>query len=367
MTDGFYRAFEDRYRGSRELIKERLRAYLPFTQPFFTLTNTPNSLDLGCGRGEWLELLSEEGFQATGVDLNDRMLEACFALGLNARKGDALDALREMPSASVSIVSAFHVVEHIGFKELLALVKEATRVLIPGGLLILETPNPENLLVGSCNFYLDPSHKQPIPPALLGFVAEYSGFSRVKMLRLQESSILRDPAAEVRLFDVLSGVSPDYAIVAQTSCDEDVSRLFDGAFSADFGLSLSVLTDRYEAQSARSENALAEKINQSNEKISQLIEQIRLIDQGENALTVQISQSNEKITQLIEQIHLIDQGENSLAAQINQSNGRISQLLEQIQLIEAETQRLGHQLQAVYTSTSWRLTKPLRWLRGRFK
>ena len=77
MSSDFYRAFEDRYRGSRDLIKSRLRVYLPFVEPLKALYSDCIAVDLGCGRGEWLELLKEKGIGAHGVDLDDGMLSAC--------------------------------------------------------------------------------------------------------------------------------------------------------------------------------------------------------------------------------------------------------------------------------------------------
>ena len=87
-------------------------------------------------------------------------------------------------------------------------------MLMPGGLLILETPNPENLVVGTSHFYLDPTHQRPIPPELLSFLPEYYGFAKLKTLRLQERRELSGGKAPT-LFDVLDGVSPDCAVVAQ--------------------------------------------------------------------------------------------------------------------------------------------------------
>ena len=217
MSDGFYRAFEERYRGSRELIKGRLVAYRPFVEPLLEVYPSATALDLGCGRGEWLELLVESGFKPIGVDLDKGMLEACLERGLPVEQGDALAYLSALPDESQAVVSAFHVVEHITFDQLGTLVAETLRVLMPGGLLIMETPNPENIVVATRNFYLDPTHQRPIPPMLLAFVAEYAGFARVKTLRLQESKELVNKG-DVSLQDVFAGVSPDYAVVAQKHC-----------------------------------------------------------------------------------------------------------------------------------------------------
>ena len=245
MTANFYRAFEDRYRGSRELIKERLQAYLPFIQPLYELYPAAPAVDLGCGRGEWLEILVEAGFSPIGVDLDEGMLDACHDLSLPVYKGEAIEYLVSLADNSQAVVSALHVVEHINFENLKFLVSEALRVLKPGGLLILETPNPENIVVATCNFYLDPTHQRPIPPALLSFVPEYYGFKRVKTIRLQESRELaqRDTLS---LQDVFQGASPDYAVVAQKIADPAVMMATAAAFDREYGLTIETLSSRYD-------------------------------------------------------------------------------------------------------------------------
>ena len=95
MSDHFYRAFEDKHRGSRELIKERLKAYLPFILPLLQAYPQGQAIDLGCGRGEWLELLTEVGLRPIGIDLDDGMLSACRHLGLAAKQGDAIAHLKD--------------------------------------------------------------------------------------------------------------------------------------------------------------------------------------------------------------------------------------------------------------------------------
>jgi SAM-dependent methyltransferase len=203
----FYRAFEDVYRGTREEIKERLRVYLPFALHCQELYDECKILDLGCGRGEWLELMSENGFKAFGVDLDDGMLDACREKALHAEKKDALATLEQMPDESLVIVSGFHIAEHLSFTILQGVVEQSLRVLKPGGLLILETPNPENILVGAMSFYLDPTHLRPLPPQLLSFLPVFYGFERTKILRLQDSPKLRG-SEKITILDVLS--SPAY-------------------------------------------------------------------------------------------------------------------------------------------------------------
>ena len=241
---GFYRAFEDRFRGARETIKKRVEVYLPFVLPLLKVHDKQNALDLGCGRGEWLELLQENGFEALGVDLDQGMLQACHERGLPVTQAEAVSYLKTMDDESCSIISGFHIAEHIPFEALGELVAEALRVLRPGGLLILETPNPENLVVGTSGFYMDPTHRQPLPPQLLCFLPEYYGFENTKILRLQEPVDLT-ARKNITLLDVLGGVSPDYAVVAQKKAELEVMRHFKDAFKRDYGVKLDDLTQAY--------------------------------------------------------------------------------------------------------------------------
>lgn len=245
MSGNFYRAFEERYRGSRELIKGRLRVYTPFLAPLAALYPGAPAIDLGCGRGEWLELTVEEGFAASGVDLDEGMLAACRERGLNVQTADALATLRAQADASVALVSAFHLVEHLPFDDVQLLIAESLRILLPGGVLIMETPNPENLVVGTNNFYLDPSHVKPLPPLLLDFLTEHAGFARHVIVRLQETQN-QPEGTRVGLQNVLQDVSGDYAVVAQKQADAAVWAPFDAAFGATYGVSLMDLAARFD-------------------------------------------------------------------------------------------------------------------------
>ena len=246
MSENFYRAFEDLHRGNRQDIMRRLQVYLPFVLPVARSSGAP-CLDLGCGRGEWLQLLTEHGIEAEGVDLDGGMLQAAQGQGLKVRHADATQALNALPENSISVVSAFQLVEHLSFDNLQILVQQAHRVLVPGGLLILETPNPDNLRVASNNFYLDPSHIKPIPSLLLAFVTEHAGFARSKILGLQESPGLRFQK-ELQLEDVLAGASPDYAVVAQKAAAHKQPEGLALLFERDYGISTAELARAYSSQ-----------------------------------------------------------------------------------------------------------------------
>lgn len=187
--DAYYVAFEDACRGTREEIRENLSTYLPYVketiaQLSFKENEPAIVTDLGCGRGEWLELVAEQGWQAKGLDLNKVMVQDCQAKNLEVVEGDVIEYLIQQERNSLSAITAFHIIEHLPFSSLLALYEEAIRTLKPGGMIIFETPNPENVLVGSHTFYHDPTHRNPITPTSAQFLARYTGFCRIDILRL---------------------------------------------------------------------------------------------------------------------------------------------------------------------------------------
>lgn len=180
----YYLAFEDAMRGSAEQVSKK---YLPYTDDLAKVRReiaARGLLDLGCGRGEWLEFTLGLGFDSKGIDLNPTMLEAARKKGLNVTQGDINSALRAQGDQSLAVISGFHVIEHLPFEALFAAVGEAWRALTPGGILILETPNPENILVATHTFYHDHTHRNPLTPSAMTFLLQYWGFRRVQTKRL---------------------------------------------------------------------------------------------------------------------------------------------------------------------------------------
>ncbi len=247
MSDNFYRAFEDRFRGSRQEIIDRLKIYLPFVNPLADIYEDLSAMDLGCGRGEWLEILNDAGVKARGVDLDQGMLDACIERGLDVKLADALITLRSLPDESQVVVSGFHIIEHVSFVEWRDWINEAFRVLKPAGLVIFETPNPENLFVATRSFYLDPTHLNPIPPELLSFAVEFAGFSNVKILRLQEDKELAN-SSKISLTNIVKSASPDYSVIGQKPATMDLTEKFSSAFDIEYGLSLEMLLNKWDYQ-----------------------------------------------------------------------------------------------------------------------
>ena len=378
MSDSFYKAFEEKFRGSRELIKSRLLVYLPFVNPLLEFYKEGKALDLGCGRGEWLELLQESGFDAQGVDLDDGMLAACRELGLKVQTHEAISFLENLPDASQVIVSGFHLVEHIPFPDLQALVQEALRVLKPGGLLILETPNPENIVVGTSNFYLDPTHKRPIPPALLAFIPEYFGCNIIKVLRLQESAELSKNNAP-NLLNVLNGVSPDFAVVAQKDGPEQLLDATKPAFEAEYGLTLEELANRYqqqaEARSATSEAeyqvALAEARTVTTEAEARAALAEARSATSEAEYQVALAETRTVTSEAKARAALAEA--RSATSEAGKQAARFKAELDTIRIELHEVHQDNHhhwqlaearlqQIQKIKSSPSWRVTKPLRWV-----
>ncbi|WP_192499414.1 methyltransferase domain-containing protein [Skermanella pratensis] len=178
--DTAYLEFEDQFRGTRAEIKERQRFYLPFVRQTVD-SHGGGVLDIGCGRGEWLELLKEHDIKACGIDMNRAMVRRSVEAGLSVTEGMAVEHLQTLPDSSLEVVTAFHVIEHLGMRELADFMQEVRRVLRPNGIAIFETPNPENLITGACNFYLDPTHRNPLPPATTKFLMENAGFTSVEI------------------------------------------------------------------------------------------------------------------------------------------------------------------------------------------
>lgn len=177
LLDDYYLAFEDKFRGSREFIISRYQEYLKHIN-----SEIKTALDIGCGRAEWVELLQSKGIDAQGVDLNFAMLNIGKSAGVkNLHHKDAFEFLTTCKDNSFDLVSAFHIIEHVPYEKLIELLLEIKRVAMPNATILLETPNPANLIVSSSEFYKDPTHLNPLPSDVVKFLVEYLGFSDVKV------------------------------------------------------------------------------------------------------------------------------------------------------------------------------------------
>ena len=294
----FYTRFTNHFRGEKEDIKDRLRVYVPLLAPIMARYPEAQVVDLGSGRGEWLELMRENGWSAKGIDTNESMAKACNEDGLFVEVNDALTALEQAPTGTLAAVTGFHIAEHIPFDSLVTLIQEVHRALVPGGVLILETPNPENLTVGLWSFYLDPTHLHPLPPPLLHFVATDSGYAKATILRLNGPTPPEDGAPLRHYLDWVISAYRDYALVAHKQADEASAPWFD------------YLDKLTEAQQGTLET-LAAKIEEQTEQLAQCDHQLKVA--------------------LQERQHYLQQ-----------------------------TEQLQQEINSIYNSRSWQVTKPLR-------
>ena len=210
MLDALYAALEDRFRGTRSDIKKQFKHYLQY------VSDAAPVIDLGCGRGEWLEILNEAGIASRGVDTNQVQVELCRSRGLEVIEGDFIGYLQSLDNESAGAITGFHIIEHLSIENLVRLLNESLRVLRPGGVVIFETPNPENVLVGSNFFYLDPTHHHPLPAELMQFLLQNRGFHPIKILNLHpfESGRVTGYGAVTERFNGYFYGPMDYAVVA---------------------------------------------------------------------------------------------------------------------------------------------------------
>ncbi len=210
--------FADRFRGSRAEIADRVAEYLPL------LAQAEPVLDLGCGRGELLEALRDRGVRGRGVDADPVAVEACRRRGLEVARADVVEALAEVQSSSLGAVSAVHLLEHLPAAAWMRVIAEAARALRPGGVLLVECPNPESIRVGASLFWTDPTHRSPIHPDALVFVAKAVGLEIVEVRRArpfpeEQHLATPDQAPEIRALarrlDALLNGERDVTIVAR--------------------------------------------------------------------------------------------------------------------------------------------------------
>ena len=176
ISDALYAGIEDVFRGSESSITARAAEYLPLLNE---IDPSAPLLDLGCGRGEWISLVSSTGRTAFGVDHNALFVDQCVTNGLDVSRADLIEALRGQEAGSLGVVTLFQVLEHLQFDQVVEILDLSLQALIPGGVLIAEVPNAKNLQVGSGTFWIDPTHNRPWYPELLEFLARHTGFSAV--------------------------------------------------------------------------------------------------------------------------------------------------------------------------------------------
>ncbi|MGO9898032.1 MAG: class I SAM-dependent methyltransferase [Bryobacteraceae bacterium] len=190
-----YARFAERFRGAEEYVKTGQKVYLPY------FAGCRAVLDIGCGRGEFLEHLRDAGVPARGIDLSRESVALCRAKGLEAETADLFAYLGSLSEATLDGIFCSQVVEHLEPARLPEMIRLAASRLEPNGLIAIETPNPECLAIFATHFYLDPTHTRPVPHPLLRFYLEEAGIGRIELLRLS-------PAVES--MPSLASLPPDF-------------------------------------------------------------------------------------------------------------------------------------------------------------
>ena len=173
-----YARFAERFRGSEELIRAGQRFYLEY------FAGRREVLDVGCGRGEFLDLMREAGVPAKGIDLSEECVAACRQKGLAAEIADLFAYLGALPENELDGIFCSQVVEHLPPELLPEMVKLCASRMARGGVLVIETPNPECLAIFATHFYLDPTHVRPVPHPLLAFYFQENGIGVAEVRKL---------------------------------------------------------------------------------------------------------------------------------------------------------------------------------------
>ena len=213
--DQLYFNFENRFRGDRNDVINSFKVYdgsIAYCQSKF---NNLNALDIGCGRGEWIEKLSSSGFNCVGIEINESMVKHCMEYGFNILQGDALDILKSLPENKYSLISIFHVIEHLEKGYIDKIFAECKRLISPGGLFLIETPSIDNIIVSSKTFYLDSSHINKINPDNLLYSLQNSGFNFAKYYYINSGPLFN--AHPQNLTRVLNGIAQDLCVIASIS------------------------------------------------------------------------------------------------------------------------------------------------------
>lgn len=209
--------FQARFGGTEEVIRAQSERFLDLFR------GRTRVLDLGSGRGIFLQLMRDKGIGAYGVDLDRRMVETARERGLEVHEADALSHLRQLPDATVDGLYARHLAEHILPGELVEILRQCRRVLRPGSPVVFVTPNPATLTVGAHTFWTDPGHLRPIPPDLFRFYLEVEGFVGVDLVTFEPTEgpkLSEDVGAgamrdNVRLLNELLFGDRDYAVIGR--------------------------------------------------------------------------------------------------------------------------------------------------------
>ena len=325
MKSSTYLEFEDRFRGERNSIIKQFKNYDKLINLAIKDIDEPKMLDIGCGRGEWLQYWSNLIPNSYGIEIDHSMIEICRDFGLNIIEGDAIEAIKKIKDNTISIITIFHVIEHLEQDILSNIILECNRVLNDNGLLIIETPSIDNLTVSTKSFYLDPTHINHINPEGISFLIEKAGFSKVKYYYIHGGPLENtDPWKLSRIFN---GVGQDLLILA-TKNEPTQNKIFVDNKSWEDDLDIAISTIQAVVDH---DLDLLDKINQIGKYKNEFLKKIES--------NTSLIESN---TSLIEQYHL------EIKPEIIQLNHEIYALKEQKDKLKNEIFSLKEDLKYVF-------------------
>lgn len=212
-----YFAFENTFRGSRDDIKNRQLKYVNYIIDAYKVSKGKYLLDIGCGRGEFLEILKEHNIPSKGIDIDKENTSVCKEFQLDVELIDILQFLKSVDNNSLIGITAFQVVEHFNTAYLIEFIRVSFQKIKEGGVIILETANPLSFY-SLKNFFLDLTHRNPIPPDTLRFLVETSGFRSIEVIfssPVQDEIKLKGNDENIRkLNEVLFGFQ-DYVVIGR--------------------------------------------------------------------------------------------------------------------------------------------------------
>ena len=224
MKSDFYFKFENRFRGDEDSILKGLSIYDVLIQQIISQISNPKILDVGCGRGEFLQKWRNYTPYVIGIEHDSKMATICRSKGIEIIEDNAIDSLQKISDNSISVITIFHLIEHLEYDQLFQLLLECSRVLREDGVCIIETPSIDNLIVSTKNFYIDYSHKTHINPDSFSFMMENLGFDKVKHYFLRGGPL--QDAEHNKLTRVLNGVAQDLLFIG-TKSQSMSNNLFD--------------------------------------------------------------------------------------------------------------------------------------------
>ena len=287
MDSDYYLDFENKFRGDREKILNLFSSYEPLIEIAIEGKVSPILIDIGCGRGEWLQKCENKFYKSIGIESDEDMVRICKDYGLSVIEGDAIHQLSKFDNDSISVITIFHMIEHLEYTKLQKLINECQRILSDDGILVMETPSIDNLIVSTKTFYIDHTHVNPIHPDAMAFYLENAGFSNVKYFFINGGPL--QDAYPLKITRILNGVAQDLCIIA-TKTEAQFNKIFTDNKSwqsyLNHGLTLfdAAIEFDLKLESLIESSQTLRLKNQSNKELLLLREEINLLKSEMNLL-----------------------------------------------------------------------------------